>query len=198
MIRVVISLLLLFAVLYYYGRNSGAVTHPPGVIAPDEPMQTSLAGATPWPAHGSRITPLASFYVRARVLSVEHYWMGRDSDLSPVDLALGWGPMSDQRVVDQLSISQGGRWYRFNARNGRYPLPASDLSAHSANMHMIPSNKDVAARLKALRSGELVVIRGYLVQVEGSGGWTWKSSLSRTDTGNGACELVWVEDLTVR
>ncbi len=28
-------------------------------------------------------------------------------------------------------------------------------------------------------------------------GWRWKSSLTRKDTGNGACELVWVKQMKV-
>jgi hypothetical protein len=38
-----------------------------------------------------------------------------------------------------------------------------------------------------------------LVKVEQpSSGWRWVSSLSREDTGAGACELIWVESLSVR
>jgi hypothetical protein len=29
-------------------------------------------------------------------------------------------------------------------------------------------------------------------------GWRWRSSLTREDVGNGACELVWVERIEVR
>jgi hypothetical protein len=33
------------------------------------------------------------------------------------------------------------------------------------------------------------------VQATGPGIGAWRSSLTRTDDGNGACELVWVEQL---
>jgi hypothetical protein len=49
--------------------------------------------------------------------------------------------------------------------------------------------------LKKLRPGQIVTARGYLVDVRGPGGFTWNTSLSRTDTGAGACELFWVEAL---
>jgi hypothetical protein len=62
-------------------------------------------------------------------------------------------------------------------------------------MHMIPANDDIERRLKSVRAGNLVRIRGYLVEVTGKDGFRWKSSLSRSDTGAGACELVWVESL---
>jgi hypothetical protein len=44
----------------------------------------------------------------------------------------------------------------------------------------------------------VVALTGYLVEVRGPDGFRWRSSLTREDTGNGACELVWVEKLDVR
>jgi len=52
-------------------------------------------------------------------------------------------------------------------------------------------------RLKAVKPGDTVRIRGYLVQVEGKDGWRWRSSLTRDDTGGGACELIFIQELDV-
>jgi hypothetical protein len=41
----------------------------------------------------------------------------------------------------------------------------------------------------------LIHLSGLLVEATGPEIGTWRSSLSRTDSGNGACELVWVEEL---
>jgi hypothetical protein len=40
-------------------------------------------------------------------------------------------------------------------------------------------------------------LAGELVEATGPGIGTWRSSLSRTDKGNGACELMWVKEVTV-
>ena len=45
------------------------------------------------------------------------------------------------------------------------------------------------------RPGERIALAGQLVRVDGDNGFNWTSSLSREDTGAGACELVWVEQL---
>ena len=74
----------------------------------------------------------------------------------------------------------------------------NEIISHSANMHMIPANEKVKQVLLGVRPGELVSFGGYLVRVEKPGGWTWKTSLTRTDSGAGACEVVWVEDLVRR
>ncbi|MDR3685068.1 MAG: hypothetical protein P4L11_15170, partial [Geothrix sp.] len=70
---------------------------------------------------------------------------------------------------------------------------ASEVVSHSANMHLIPSSESVARRLLSVKPGQLVELRGQLIRADGKDGWRWVSSLSRTDTGDGSCEVVWVE-----
>lgn len=170
------------------------IEHAPGITVPESPRQQLLDQARPF-AHGAYvITPLARFQLRARVLKTRRYRFDREADLAPWDLTLGWGPMSDSDVLDELEIRQSGRWYRWRA--SRLPVPRREIETNSANMHMIPANDHVADRLEDLREGELVEIRGQLVSVEGTDGWRWVSSLTRHDTGASACELVWVESIT--
>ena len=64
-------------------------------------------------------------------------------------------------------------------------------------MHMIPANKQVAKQLAEVREGNVVAIVGQLVKINADDGWRWGSSLSRTDTGNGACELVYVKEVSI-
>jgi hypothetical protein len=49
-----------------------------------------------------------------------------------------------------------------------------------------------------VRVGAIVHFDGELVEAAARDGWTMRSSLTREDTGNGACELVWVEHLDLR
>ena len=59
-------------------------------------------------------------------------------------------------------------------------------------MHMLPADDAVAAALGDVEAGERVRIDGWLVQVNAPDGWRWRSSLTREDSGGGACELVYV------
>ena len=65
-------------------------------------------------------------------------------------------------------------------------------------MHMIPADGNVERTLESVRPGQVVNFNGYLVEAKSSDGWHWRSSLSRNDTGNGACELVYVKSIWVR
>jgi len=192
----IIGFLLISIVIYLF--DTIEPRYPPGVLIPEEPHQELLSTSRSWQAGKYQIMPLAEFQLRARVLHTEPYWLDRGADLSPVDLALGWGRMSDQSVVDELSFWQGQRWYRYWARHAKFPLPLDEMSAHSANMHMIPASSQVKDVLRSVRSGKLIKLNGYLVEARGPDGSTWRSSLSRTDTGAGACELVWVDNISVR
>ena len=191
---------LLILVLVYAAWNawqSRAVSRPPGVLVADAPLQAELEGQLPPMEHtGYRITPLQSFSLEARVLATERYRFDREADLSPVDLALGWGAMSDSAVLSEIEISQGRRFYFWRAQD--LPISRRDIETHSANMHLIPATPSLARALKSVRPGQIVKLAGYLVEARGADGWTWRSSLTREDTGAGACELVWVTDLEVR
>jgi len=53
----------------------------------------------------------------------------------------------------------------------------------------------VRKKLLSVRRHELVAMSGYLVAVSGPGSYQWRSSLSRDDTGGGACEVMWITAL---
>lgn len=171
--------------------------YPPGILVPDEPYQQLTNGSLIWKMGKYQLTALAEYRIRARVLHTESYWFDGGAALSPMDFAVGWGPMSDQAVVDQLEFWQGQRWYRYWPRKSRPPLSPDEMNSHSANMHLIPADGNVKRALQSVAAGKIVELDGYLVQVDGPGGYTWRSSLSRTDTGNGACELMRVETVVV-
>ena len=193
--RIFILSVIVLGYLVIRDWDSGPIEHPPGVLVAERPVQADLQPST-FMLGDYQLTRKASFEIRARVLSKEPYYLGRTADLAPIDLALGWGAMSDSAVLSQIDISQSARWYRT-----RYDLPPpiadQQIIFNSSNMHMIPAGKAIERSLKKLREGDIVLIKGYLVDVDHDSGWYWRSSMSRLDTGDGACELVYVESLSV-
>jgi hypothetical protein len=159
----------------------------------DAPVQTAT-GDAPFGFKGYQVRPLAQFAVHARVLSREDYFVGREAELSSIDLALGWRRMADPAVYGPLNIRQGGRWYRYAWRD-QPPIPAQEIVESSANMHMIAATPAVERALGRIRQGAIVHITGKLVEVTHPSGWRWTSSLTRSDSGANACELVFVESV---
>ena len=165
---------------------------PPLVARGAAPLQSEIPSTMPaLSMEGATLQPLAGFSIEARVLGREDYRMGREADFSPTDLALGWGRMTEDAVLGQLHISQGGRWYRYRWDRDP-PIPVDEIVRSSANMHMVPADDAVAAALRDVDAGDRVRIDGWLVQVNTPDGWRWRSSLTREDSGGGACEVVYV------
>jgi hypothetical protein len=184
------ALVLGLGLVLFFDGNGAAL--PPGVIVAESPVQHKEDLPQPFVFRGYTLTPLAHFEIRARVLSRKRYRTGRESELSPLDLALGWGPMSDSAVLEKIEISQSGRWYRW--KTDHLPIPRRALEIHSANMHLIPGEDGVERAMLAARKGDIVRFSGYLVRADASDGWRWISSLIREDVGDGACEVIFVND----
>lgn len=142
-----------------------------------------------------RVVPRATFELKARVLASREYRLGQEARLSPLDLALGWGPMAEEDVVEALEISQRNRWYYWRS-DTRPPIPSREISLNSSNVHMLAGDAVTMASLKRLEAGDSVTLRGHLVDIEGEN-WMWRTSTRRTDTGQGACEIMLVDSLMV-
>jgi len=193
--KILILLPLLGAGWHFYSQP-GQVTLGPGVQAKEAPWQDTIDSPDSHRIENYTITELADFRIKAKVLSKKNYSMGRESDLSPTDLALGWGNMSDESILDQIKISQSGRFYRWRVES--FPVPRREIETSSANMHMIPATDVVDSVLHEIRNGDIIELSGSLVNVaSNTDGWRWNSSQTRNDTGKGACELIWVKSLQI-
>lgn len=167
------------------------VSHAPGVLIPEAPKQALVEKETPkWTRGETEFTPLATYEIKARVLHRERYRFDACSDLAPLDLGVGWSVMSDETNVQKCTFSNSGRYLTWSYGSDGPPPKASNCMS---NMHMIPANDAVRSRLLDLKQGELFQANGYLVEVRRPGMNPWTSSLSRTDQGNGACEIMWVD-----
>jgi len=166
---------------------------PPRFTDENEPLQSPAdPRLPPFRFRDATVTPLAGFSLQGRVLSREGYSMDAGAAFSPVDLALGWGPMSAPGMAEALQVSQGGRFYRYRWDANGPPLPVPVIIRSSANMHMVPADETLPDAPDAVEAGHLVRIHGWLVRIDRDGGWRWQSSLTREDSGGGACELVYV------
>ena len=194
--RPILLIALVIAALWQgFNRWQLRTVHPAdGSIAPDEPRQTDLEAAPVTTLGRWRLTPQARYDITARILGREDYQFDALSDLIPEDLALGWGPMSDNRVLQAFEITQGARFYSWRPKQ-TLPIPRQAVVEHSANTHVIPADAVVARQLKRLRVGQVVRLTGYLVNGLRDDGAYINSSLTRSDSGAGSCEVMLVEEV---
>jgi hypothetical protein len=145
------------------------------------------------------LTPVAEYKVSGVVVSKKAYGDGWESQISPVDLAIVWGRLAEPEYDRYIKYWQGNRWYFFRYKEGS-PFDHPFVVMHSGNHHMIPENGNVHRALKLIRKKDKVVLEGYLVNVRGTyrgKGVFWNTSLSRSDTGNGSCELFLVSRVRI-
>mgnify|MGYP001459842848 CR=1 FL=1 len=173
-----------------FANNLPAPGKTPGIPAP---VQHAVSDVSEWQVGEFKVIALAAYDVTARILAAKAYQDGRQGELSPVDLALGWGPMADDAVLGALNISQRDRWYFVSWRDA--PITKAQVIENSANTHIMAATPAVSEMLMVLEPDQTVRLRGYLVEARAADGWSWKSSTSRSDTGDGSCELFWVEEV---
>jgi hypothetical protein len=180
-----------------WNRISDRPMHPPdGVLAADEPRQTAAPNGGKVRLGRWTLTVRANYQVTARILAHESYHFDALSDLVPEDFVLGWGPMSDNRVLRTVEISQSNRFYYWRAP-GDLPVPRESIIAHSANTHVIARDATVAKQLSRLRQGQIATLSGDLVDGVRDDGMSIRTSLVRTDSGAGACEVFLVSDVAL-
>lgn len=201
--RIIIVLIILAGAGWYFfgdkAEGPGAIISSAPRAAAQKlsmpPIQKNLAGNQTVKFGYGTLYLLASYEVTARILSRKDYTIGKESTLAPVDLALGWGRMAQPSVLSKLRITQDNRFYHYYWSNGP-PISPQEIITSSANTHIIPANKAVEKSIRQLKKNQIVTLKGFLVRYHESKNkswWEWKSSLTRADSGAGACEVFYVE-----
>ena len=157
-------------------------------------FQTTVNGVT------YTVQPLYSYDLYGVIVSqhrADTWWdylhRAWNDSLNITDLCVIWG---DNLRADLKEISfSSGQFQCFWESRSEAAWKAFDPFQISNN-HLLSDNPSIAKRLRATRIGDQVHFRGYLAEYSHSQGLDFKrgTSIVRTDTGNGACETVYVEE----
>lgn len=145
------------------------------------------------------ITYLAKYRISGLVINMKNYLT---SDLSPKDVGLTWGVLSNRKNAAKIKTSYKPRVLHYRCDEELIDSLGYDyIGSHVSNNHLIPASKKVKEKISQIDFGDFVTINGYLVSVKDMGREIWRSSLSRTDggegkNGKGACEVIYVTNVT--
>jgi hypothetical protein len=184
-------------------NNNTAPEYQPGITpvlasltAPlQKPLESASQNAQPFLLNEYILQPKAEIHFSARLLGKERYRLGRESDLSPYDFALGWGAMANPQVTDQIKITQSGRWFHWRA--DKLPITRKELEISASNVHIIPANEAVRDQMSRVGEGDIIQMSGQLVDVRSADGFFWNTSMTRQDVGAGACEILYATHIDV-
>lgn len=143
------------------------------------------------------LTTRAAYRVGAVVGRKKRYRRDVMAAIAPYDLALFWGILAYPENLRQITVRQNKRrYYFFLKRNAK--LSVEWVYLNSANNHIIPANDNIRRAIGRIRKNETIEIEGYLVDVRAisnSRMSNWRTSMTRDDTGDGSCEIVYVTRL---
>jgi hypothetical protein len=183
----------------------GTVDVPPGRSDAGLYQVTALESGTPFPAaEGSTLEPVAEFETRGRVLNIGRFKPHRSlanwvPGLRPSthDIGLGYGPMTDTANVERFKFAHEGASNGLRAlfarpRGAMTQQEFGALAPHITNVHVIPATPAIYEQLRRVRHGELVTLRGKLVNVRDADG---RVATTSTTAGDRDCEILWLEEL---
>lgn len=167
-----------------------------GALVLQGPLQKTMEdGSFTFRAGNTLLIPVALFDITGLTLGKKRYLFDDESAFSSIDIGLGWGPMSDPAILKSVTSWQAGRL--LHHRSSQVGIDESMIRQSSSNLIIIPANNDIKHKINRIREGNLVRLTGYLVNVE-SLEQNWKTSTSRTDTGLGSAEILYVQDVDLR
>lgn len=143
-------------------------------------------------AKDQSISVLQPFHGEFRILGTKIYQDDEQAKFSPIDYAVSWGLFAHPEIARNIAVKQYDRF--LNWKIDKLPVPAKQAIQMVSNMHIIPANPQIAEQIKQVQRGDLVKLNGDLVEIRDKN-LVWKSSLTRSDTGEGACELFRVNSI---
>jgi hypothetical protein len=169
-----------------------------------EPRQTATR-ATPFTvAQGGveyRIEPLHDYALEGMVVSVRHHDGDRmlhklwNDHLNVADLCVVWGSNTDVSRLREFEFWSGQFTCFFRTRNDEaWGLFRPD---QLSNNHLITADGNLRQVIDDVRIGDQVRLRGQLARYGTASGFARGTSVTRDDTGNGACETIYVTDFQI-
>lgn len=169
------------------------------------PIQNNYKGATTMMVDNVFIDVdyVAYYEVSGRVVAKVSYMANNvENMLAPNDVALVWGKLATNEYMNKFTFDAHGdrfvywkttdmEWYRNHTSD-------KEVTRMHSNNHLVTNDKELLAEINSIKKGDYVKIKGYLVNMywlENNSNHTWKSSVSRDDIGDGACEVIYVTDV---
>lgn len=148
-----------------------------------------------------RIEPLYDYELHGLVVSYQHHDGDRmlhrlwNDHLNIADLCVVWGRNASDLDLNAFDFWNGQFTCFFRTRD-------SDAwrrfdSAAISNNHLITEDGYLRDRIEAVRIGDQIHLKGWLASYSNADGFNRGTSTTRTDTGNGACETIYVTSFEI-
>lgn len=114
--------------------------------------------------------------------------------LNVADLCVVWGDTAASPYLNDVSFWNGIFTCNFSTRS-QAAWESIDVT-QVANNHLISDDEALRAEIARVSIGDQIRVRGWLASY-GTGGAKRGTSTTRTDTGDGACETIFVQEFAI-
>ncbi|MBO1925167.1 hypothetical protein [Thiomicrorhabdus sp. 6S3-12] len=191
----ILALLILGGLWFHFYHIGKADSYGPGIFAASAPYQYETS-MDQFRADDFIFHPIADFEVEARVLDASISYLDRKGWLAPLQLVIGWGKMSDESVYQNVDISIFNHQYKWDIESPDL-ISEEQVMTSTASLHLIPASKEIRKKMLDIKIGDIVSLRGSLVNIKRTTGWEWKTSIKRNDKGENAGEILYVKDVNI-
>ena len=149
-----------------------------------------------------KIKPLYDYELVGLVMSYKHHdgnarlhkrW---NDHLNVADYCVVWGDTAAASTLPKVKFWNGQFTCNFSTRNQEAwnNFNTSQIS----NNHLITDENYIRKKISKIRIGDQIRIKGKLAEyVNQNSGGTRGTSITRDDEGNGACETIYVEEVSI-
>ena len=149
-----------------------------------------------------RVRPQYDYDITGMVVSFRHHKQeysrmhARAKDhLNMLDLCVIWGDNPHNERLNKISFWNGIFTCNVKTRD-QQAWDAFNMDQLSNN-HLLSDDEFIRGQVKKIRIGDQIRVRGYLASYSSAGISERGTSTTRTDTGDGACETIYVEDFEI-
>jgi hypothetical protein len=202
--NVLIAVSFVCLLVSFWNRNSlpGNINYVPEIA--NEPSQ-SKTSERPFDVTFSdveyRVEPEFAYELVGMIVSFRHHdensRMHRlaDDHLNMLDICVVWGDNTDGAELSKLDFWNG--IFTCNVKTRDQAAWESFDMYQLSNNHLISADPYIRDEVRAIRIGDQIRVRGYLANYTNPQGGTRGTSTTRLDTGDGACETIYVEHFEI-
>jgi len=174
-----------------------------------EPRQTSI-DAKPFEIEREGIVyvinPVFAYELNGMIVSYNHssnwfdYYHKKWEDFINVkDVCVVWGENIGTEVYKDFDFTSGSWTCYANSKPGVKQKQWSKFKGENlSNNHLLSNSAEINKKIMNAKKGDQIYFKGYLVEYSKKDGpLIRKTSTTRTDDGNGACETVFVTDFEI-
>jgi len=136
---------------------------------------------------------VVSFYDSTGWWDITHKFLWRDF-LNIKDICVLYANNLRRNIQQQMRFKSSSYQCHFRPRgSGSAAFMATCLS----NNHLLCDDKVIKRKIMGAKRGDQIALRGYLANYRSSEGGFRGTSTSRSDTGDGACETIYLTDFQI-